>query len=331
MTNAELSDDLRDATRAAWHSYLDMLTPFRAELHRYCRRLTGNIWDAEDLVQDTLLKGFAALGSVHATIANPRGYLIRVATNLWIDVKRQRATRDSAYAQVPIETSALPKEPMAVRDAGRSLLEQLAPQERAAVVLKDVFDMSLREIAQTLSTSENAVKAALHRGRERLKEEVPVRRRVASAALVDKFVALLNASDLPGLLALMLDGAAVEMPGALLEMGREEFGRKGSWLWQAVNVHPDMPADMRPPKWVNERVVFRDEPIVLSFMPLPQGRVLQGIARFEEEDGHIARIRSYCFSPELAKEIADELGLTPGWIPHRFPTPAPGKTWDSGR
>jgi len=327
MANPDLSDDLRDAARAAWHRYLDLLTPFRAELHRYCRKLTGNIWDAEDLVQDTLLKGFATLGSVHATVTNPRGYLIRIATNLWIDLTRQRLARDAAYGQMPIVTSVMPNERLELRDAGRKLLEQLAPQERAAVVLKEVFDLSLGEIAQTLSTSENAVKAALHRGRERLKEEAPVRRRVASPALVDKFVQRLDASDLKGLLALMLDTAAVEMPGALLEVGREEFERKGSWLWQAVNVHPDMPADMRPPKWVNERILFQGEPIVLGFMPLAEGRVLQGITRFEEDDGMIARIRSYCFSPEMAKEIADDLGLAVGWIPYRFPTPSPGKTW----
>ena len=50
---------------------------------------------------------------------------------------------------------------------------------------------------------------------------------------------------------------------------------------------------------------------------------LEGITRFEEEDGKIARIRSYCFSPELAAEIAEALGLKVGWIPYRFPTPAP--------
>src|SRR5262245_40583038 len=53
LADARLTDDLRDETRTAWQRYLDLLTPFRPELHRYCRRLTGNVWDAEDLVQDT--------------------------------------------------------------------------------------------------------------------------------------------------------------------------------------------------------------------------------------------------------------------------------------
>ena len=328
MPDPAIDDGLRDETRAAWHRYLDILVPFRPQLHAYCRKLTGDIWDAEDLVQDTLLKGFATLGSVHGAIANPRGYLTRIATNLWLDTQRRRAREARVLGLVEGEVRSETQPDTAdSRHASAALFERLAPQERAAFVLKDVFDMSLKEIAEILTTSENAVKAALHRGRARLKDESAPRRASASPALVDEFVRRLDASDLKGLLALMLDTATIEMPGALVEMGRAEFGRKGSWLWQAVNVHPDIPADMRPPKWTNERVDFRDEPIVLGFMPLPDGPVLQGITRFEEADGKISRIRSYCFTPETAAEVAHELKLKVGWIPYRFPTPEPGKAW----
>ena len=57
-----------------------------------------------------------------------------------------------------------------VRDAGSRLLQRLAPQERAAIVLKEIFDMSLEEIAALLATTTGAVKSALHRGRGRLRE-----------------------------------------------------------------------------------------------------------------------------------------------------------------
>jgi RNA polymerase sigma-70 factor (ECF subfamily) len=323
MADVDLSTALLDETREAWRRYLDLIVPFRPELHRYCRRLTGDIWDAEDLVQDTLLKGFAMLASVHGSIDNPRGYLTRIATNHWIDTQRRRKAEALAVAAEAEILPAAPSNPSRgpeLHDAGARLLEDLAPRERAAVVLKDVFDMTLSEIAGMLATSIGAVKAALHRGRQRLREPAPVRRRTASTALVDAFVRRLDASDLEGLLALMLDTGCVEMPGALLEVGRSDFERKGSWLWQAVNVHPELPAEMRPPKWENERVVFRGEPMVLGFMPLPDGRVLQGVTRFEEEDGKIARIRSYCFQPETVAEVAQELGLKVGWIPYRFPT-----------
>jgi RNA polymerase sigma-70 factor (ECF subfamily) len=320
MAKPELTSDLREAVAAAWRTYLDGLAPFRPELFRYCRRISGNVWDAEDLVQEALLRGFANLSADAGAIANPRGYLIRVATNLWIDQQRRRAAEAAAAREIESLAYATPPDLGEVGDAGRRLLEELAPQERAALVLKEVFDLSLAEIAETLATSIGAVKAALHRGRGRLKDIAPQHRRIASTALVDEFVRRLDASDLPGLLALMLDSGAVEMPGHLAESGRTQFERKGGWLWQAVNVHPDLPPDKRPPKWLNERVVFDGEPIVLGFMPISEGRLLQGITRFEEEDGKIIRIRSYCFSPDLAAEVAGALGLAVGWIPYRFPS-----------
>jgi DNA-directed RNA polymerase specialized sigma24 family protein len=71
MADPELSNALVSETRAAWARYVDVLAPFRPQLHRYCRKLTGDIWDAEDLVQDTMLKGFATLGSLGAEVPTP--------------------------------------------------------------------------------------------------------------------------------------------------------------------------------------------------------------------------------------------------------------------
>jgi RNA polymerase sigma-70 factor (ECF subfamily) len=318
-----IPDDIQAAARAAWPHYLDLVVPFRPELFRYCRGLTGNVWDAEDLVQDTLLRSFAALGTVQ--VDNVRGYLVRTASNLFIDGQRRRRIEREALADeaaLAAPATQHPSDTAGARNAAAQLIARLGPQERAAIVLKEVFDMSLRDIAAMLSTSENAVKAALHRGRDKLKDDAAPRPRAASPALVEKFVKCLDASDLDGLLALMLDTATIVMPPILVENGRAEFGRKGSWLWQSVNVHPDLPPDMRPPKWRNRIVDFRGETIVLGLMPPSHGGTLQGINRFEEEDGRIARIRSYCFTPEVAAEVAAELGLTVGWIPYRFPMPA---------
>src|SRR5512142_1777104 len=99
MEKLEITDDVRNASRKVFNAFVDMLVPFRPELHRYCRRLTGDIWDAEDLMQDTLLKGFAALGMAQGSVENPRGYLIRIATNLWIDTQRRRAAEVRVMAK----------------------------------------------------------------------------------------------------------------------------------------------------------------------------------------------------------------------------------------
>jgi RNA polymerase sigma-70 factor (ECF subfamily) len=325
MSGPELTDALRATTQGAWHRFIDETVPFRPQLFAYCRRLTGNIWDAEDLVHDTLLKSFGTLGLLSGAVDNPRGYLVRMATNLWIDAQRRRGSEASAISDPAISAthSPEPRDAAGARNASAKLLEVLAPRESAAIVMKDVLDMNLKEIAQILSTTENAVKAALHRGRSRLREEPPVKRRAASAQLVEKFVTCLNKSDLKGMLALMLDTASIEMPGLDLEVGREEFGREGGFLWQSVHVHPDIPAEMRPPKWTNTRSEFHGEQVMLSFMPPSHGATLQAVMRFEEEDGKIAAIRSYCFSPELMEEIAQELGHQRGGILYRLPFASP--------
>jgi len=328
VADAEFPNQVRDEARAAWHSFIDFFAPFRPQLFLYCRKLTGNVWDAEDLVQEAMLHGFGVLGRVNS-IANPRGYLVRIATNLWIDAIRRRTTGERLAAEFAEPNPGRHDiDPAEVREAAAKLLESLGPQERAAFLLKEVFDMTLEEIAEALMTSPGAVKSALHRGRKRLNEaDASSSRPAPSERVVDKFVARLNASDLQGLLDLMLDTATIDMVGNLLEVGRDQFQAKGSWLWHAVNVHPDLPPEMRPPKFVNERVTFGGEPMMFSFISLGETKFLMAIARFEEADGKIARIRSYNFNPEVLQEIGGQLGLTVGAVPYRFPTPAPGKNW----
>jgi RNA polymerase sigma-70 factor (ECF subfamily) len=326
VTENDFPKQIRDEARAAWHSYIDFFMPFRPELFRYCRRLTGDVWDAEDLVQEAMLNEFGVLGRVNS-VANPRGYLVRIATNLWLDaVRRREAAERAAERERNEQVTNQPKaDPAEVREAAAMLMHVLGPQERAAFLLKDVCDMSLEQIAEVLATSVGAVKTALHRGRSRLDAtpRTAARRPAPSAGLVDRFVEGLNVGGLQGLLALMLDSATIDMVGNLLEVGRKQFEAKGSWLWQAVNVHPDMPPELRPPKFLNERIILHGEPMMLGFIVHGNAKILMAIARFEEMDGQIARIRTYNFNPEGLQEIGGELGYTVGQVPYRFPTPAP--------
>src|SRR5262245_25629553 len=84
------------SVRGPWRRYLDGLEPHRAALHSYCCRLTGNVWDAEDLVQDTLARVFSQLGKTQVRLENPKAYLIRTAANLWIDRVRRAALERAA-------------------------------------------------------------------------------------------------------------------------------------------------------------------------------------------------------------------------------------------
>src|SRR4029453_17357413 len=78
VADSELPDGLRDELRTAWHRYLDLFAPLPPPR-------TRNVWDAEDLVQETLVRAFATLGQIHHTVREPRAYLLRTASNLWID------------------------------------------------------------------------------------------------------------------------------------------------------------------------------------------------------------------------------------------------------
>src|SRR6185295_7554802 len=167
-------------------------------------RLTGNVWDGEDLVQDTLVRVFSLLGKTDAGLENPRAYLVRTATNLWIDRVR-RSAREQAALQLEAAEEQL-QTPPALTDAkpaAHALFQVLHPQERAAIVMKEVLDLSLDETATILKTSVGAVKSALHRARDRLANkrehagfDVPPRE------MVDRFMAALRDQNAEGLKAI---------------------------------------------------------------------------------------------------------------------------------
>ena len=205
--------------RGPWRRYLDALAPMRPALHRYCCRLTGNVWDGEDLMQDALLRVFGLLGKIDADLENPRAYFIRTATHLWIDEQR-RATRHRAWQASVVDADEASEsngveQRVELRQAASALLKRLPPRERAAVLMREVLDLSAKESATLLQMTEGAVKAALHRGRERLQDEVADEpdRPVPSPALVDQFLAALASQDMATMQAICLSDLAVELVG----------------------------------------------------------------------------------------------------------------------
>ena len=151
--------ELASAAQGSWLRFLETYQVLRPPLYRYCRYLTRSPWDAEDLAQDALARAFVTLARMHGQEpAHPRAWLFRIASNLWIDQLRRRR---EVPADTPERTETPAVEPRAPREAAGTLLVSLSPQERAAVVLKDVFDFSLEEVAESLNTTVGAVKTAL--------------------------------------------------------------------------------------------------------------------------------------------------------------------------
>ncbi|MGO9607963.1 MAG: sigma-70 family RNA polymerase sigma factor [Candidatus Binataceae bacterium] len=309
MEDSRSSDELQAELRRAWGRFLDVVEPSRPGLHRYCRRMAGNVWEAEDLMQETLLRAFGTIGRRDlAEIGNPRAYLFRIATNLWIDqVGRRRA--DSADLDTFASSEPGPEQTAATREAGAALIEFARPQERAAVVLKDVFDFTLEEIASLLSTTIGAVKSALHRGRARLQAPLSNSshgRRAPSTELVDHFVEAFNARDIPRLTELLLQNVTLEVQGVGGERGHERLmNEKDGWFPNTMYGHDRDEGGIRRA----ERRLYRGEPIIVHWRRRDESEAIEEVDRLEEEDGRVARIRDYSYCPETLSEVAAELGL----------------------
>jgi len=162
---------------ARYLAFLETITHLRPSLHRYCSRMTGSVLDGEDVVQDALFRAYRQLDSLEE--GRPLSpWLFRIAHNLCVDFLRRRNVRATAEMEARAQEpgSVPPAEPAgpALGRAVEHLVLALPPKERACVLLKDVFDYTLEEIAELVGSTVGGVKAALHRGRAKL-EKVPVR------------------------------------------------------------------------------------------------------------------------------------------------------------
>ncbi len=170
---------------ARYLAFLETISTLRPSLHRYCARMTGSVMDGEDVVQETLFEAYRKLDKFDES--RPlKPWLFRIAHNRCIDFLRRRGVRDEADAAVAVPEAIQPPEPVfGTGKAVEHLVLTLPPKERACVLLKDVFDYSLEEIAELVGSTVGGVKAALNRARTKLAESSPEAQqaRTASPAL----------------------------------------------------------------------------------------------------------------------------------------------------
>lgn len=173
MSNAENSMP-SGPFEARYLAFLETVSTLRPSLHRYCARMTGSVMDGEDVVQETLFEAYRKLDQFDES--RPlKPWLFRIAHNRCIDFLRRRGVRDEAETAAAVPEATLPVEPAAlgIGTALEHLVTSLPPKERACVLLKDVFDYSLEEIAELVDSSVGGVKAALNRARTKLAESSP--------------------------------------------------------------------------------------------------------------------------------------------------------------
>ena len=153
-----------------------LMTAMRPRLHRYCTRMMGSAFDGEDVVQEALFNAAAAFPAA-GEILRPESWLLGIAHNAALDALRRRKRQglvESEEALANLADHGARAEARVAAAASLAMFLHLSIIQRSCVVLADVLGYSLTETAAILSVSVPAVKAALHRGRGRLRELVDV-------------------------------------------------------------------------------------------------------------------------------------------------------------
>ncbi len=270
MTEQAL-DRARGGDEAAFRALTD---PYRRELHVHCYRILGSVQDAEDAMQETLLAAWRGLDRFEER-ASLRAWLYRIATNRCLNAMRDSGRRPQrAGSSLPFEPPEPTRraEPLwlepypdalleglaetapgpearyetkeAVGLAFVSGLQQMAPRQRAVLVLRDVLGFRTEEVAAMLDVTPQSVKGALQRARAAL-AAAPARPdgpavpdSPAQRALLTRFSDAFEAGDTARVVALLTDQARLTMPPLPLEYtGRAaiceltRFGDTGVLPW----------------------------------------------------------------------------------------------------
>jgi RNA polymerase sigma-70 factor (ECF subfamily) len=215
-----LSAGQPSADRDRLAGLLALAGELRPELHRYCARLMGSVIDGEDVVQDTLVRAFVALQELQEQGLEEtpplRPWLFRIAHNRALDLLRGRAVRKAepldAALDIADQANPDPVEMLMRQEAVKTAVSRFAELptlQRSVVILKDVLDEQLSEIAALLDLTVDAVKGHLARGRARLREinaqAGPLMNARPASAAVARYVALFNQRDWDSLRALLAD------------------------------------------------------------------------------------------------------------------------------
>jgi RNA polymerase sigma-70 factor (ECF subfamily) len=229
----------------AQEEFIEQAAPFRAELIAHCYRMLGSVQDAEDLVQETYLRGWRGYQAFEQRAAL-RTWLYRIATTACLRALENRARRvlpaglgdgsidpdvsldgyagahqwlepipDTLMFETP-ETAVTARQ--SVRLAVMTALQELPARQRAVLILRDVVQFSAAEVAELLQTTTAAVNSSLQRARARLAEVSPTEENAVEPddaerrELLDRYCAAFENADMAALTELLQADVKLEMP-----------------------------------------------------------------------------------------------------------------------
>jgi RNA polymerase sigma-70 factor (ECF subfamily) len=263
------------------------LEAHRGELTAYCYRMLGSVQDAEDQVQETLLRAWKARDRFDPARASLRTWLYRIATNVCLTALESRSRRPlPSGLGAPAHDTEVPLQPALdvpwlepfpdarfnaearadLRLAWVAAVQELPARQRAVLVLRDVLDFSAAEVAQQLDTTVAAVNSALQRARAAVHGIGPVTevRECADPgqhATVERYLRAFEAADVPALVKLLADDVVMEMPPVpLWYQGRDDYGRFMARVFR-----------MWGPGWRATLTTANGQPAMAAYAPSPEG------------------------------------------------------------
>lgn len=233
-------------------SYRCLVEPHRGELHAHCYRMLGSVQDAEDALQDALLRAWRGLPRFEGR-SSLRSWLYRIATNACLDLAGRRPRRvlppacgppgdpDAGLAEPLAESvwvepyadewlalaegGATPESRYQQREAVElafvAALQHLPAKQRAALIMRDVLGFSTREAADALETTVASVKSAVQRARKAVDERLPEQSQLATLralgdervrTLISAYIEAWERDDVDAVVAMLTEDAALAMP-----------------------------------------------------------------------------------------------------------------------
>jgi RNA polymerase sigma-70 factor (ECF subfamily) len=245
----ELLDAAREGDEQAFRRLVE---PHRRALHAHCYQMLGSLHDAEDALQDALLRAWRGLGGFERR-SSLRPWLYRIATNACFDTIARRPKRTLPFDHgQPAQAGAHPGEPLsespwiepypdeqlgidegaaapearyerreAIELAFIAALQHLPARQRAALILREVLGFSAREVAESMQTTTAAVNSALQRARKTIAARLPARSQQATLralgdqgvrTLVARFTDAFESGDVDAIMPLLTEDATFAMP-----------------------------------------------------------------------------------------------------------------------
>ncbi|MDG2026396.1 MAG: RNA polymerase sigma factor [Acidimicrobiales bacterium] len=310
----DTTTELTDAVSATWDSYIAEGRDHRPALFTFGCRLTGSPFDGEDLAQEALMRGFRSTATQPGGVRNLQSYLFRTMANLWIDHQRRNHPEPDNEAMAEV----VAPEPVDVDDvrAASERVLALSPAQRAAVVLHDAFGFTHAEVAEMTDSSAGAVRMALSRAKDQLRDPQPAPSTV-DRSVIDAFIEAFTAADVDRIRTLLAEDVVTRVfpcPGGV---GADDAMADG-WINGSIYHHPDYEPTQRPFPTELRHLEFAGQPVIVAIRGGAEGMLLEEVWRFSTTDGLITDIQDYCFCRDVITHIGEQLGEPVRLLGYRF-------------